>query len=332
MSTDSQKRKERKAKTIVSMYNELGNYKQIIIIQLDNIDANQVNEIRKYLRRNKLGTIVIGKNTVIRKSLQMRVKGMSEEDKKSFPQLKEQRLPKVASLLDVLKNKIAFIFTDANVMDFKRAITKVPIPREAKVGSIAPCDVIIPEGPTGLPPAEVNFFHALGIQVRINKGILDLQKAVNLVKKGDKVGNSEAGLLKKLNMQPFTYPLIFDKIYEDGNIYPASVFEVSNEDLLARIQGHVKNVAALSMEVNYVTSLTAPLLVANTFKQMLALAMETSYELEALKSAATATSAPVTQAPAGKSKEPEKEKPKVEEKKEEKVEEPEEGLGGFFDF
>ena len=62
MSTDSQKRKERKARTIVNMYNEVGNYKQIIVIQLDNIDANQVNEIRKYLRRNKLGTIVIGKN------------------------------------------------------------------------------------------------------------------------------------------------------------------------------------------------------------------------------------------------------------------------------
>jgi large subunit ribosomal protein LP0 len=261
----------------------------------------------------------------------MRVNGMTEKEKRDFPQLKEQKLPKVKALMELLENKIAFIFTDTNVNEFKKAISKVPIPREAKVGSIAPCDVAIPEGPTGLPPAEVNFFHALGIQVRINKGILDLQKAVNLIKKGDKVGNSEAGLLKKLNMMPFTYPLIFDKIYEDGNIYPASMLEVSSEDIISKIQTHVKSLAALSLEVNHVNALSAPLLVLNSFKQMLAIGLETGYEMEALKQAsASTTAAPASSGGAPTKKE---EKAAPEPVKEEKVEEPvEEGFGGLFDF
>lgn len=324
MSAVSKRRHDRKVKTITTMYNEVGNYKQIIVILLDNIDANQVNEMRKYLRRQKLGTVVIGKNTVIRKALQMRVNGMNEEDKKNFPQLKDQKLPKVKPLLELLKNKIAFIFTDSSVSDFKKQISRVPIPREAKVGSVAPCDVTIAEGPTGLPPAEVNFFHALGIQVRINKGILDLQKAVNLIKKGEKVGNSEAGLLKKLALKPFTYPLIFDKIYDDGNVYPASVLEVPSEEVIARIQTHVKSIAALSLEINHVNSLSAPLMVMNSFKQMLAIGMETGYEMEALKAA---SSAPAPAA-AGKKDEPKKAE-KVEEKP---AEEEDVGMGGLFDF
>jgi len=129
----------------------------------------------------------------------MRIDGVSENDK-DFADLRgHPKMPQLASIIDLIKGKVGLVFSEESVPDFKRAISGKPIPREAKVGQTAPCDVTIPMGPTGLAPSEVNFFHALGLPVKINKSILDLQKDVHLLKKGQKVGNSEAVLLKKLN-------------------------------------------------------------------------------------------------------------------------------------
>lgn len=59
--------------------------------------------------------------------------------------------------LDVLKNqvtgKVGFIFTDVPVFDLKPVIEENKVETPARVGAVAPIDVIIPPGPTGMDPA-----------------------------------------------------------------------------------------------------------------------------------------------------------------------------------
>ena len=61
---------------------------------------------------------------------------------------------------------------------------KVPAP--ARVGSIAPVDVIVPAGGTGMDPSQTSFFQILNIPTKINKGTVEIVSDVFLVKKGDK--------------------------------------------------------------------------------------------------------------------------------------------------
>ena len=42
------------------------------------------------------------------------------------------------------------------------------------------------------------------------------QSNVHLIKTGDKVGASEAVLLQMLNVKPFAYGLVVEKIYDNG--------------------------------------------------------------------------------------------------------------------
>ena len=67
--------------------------------------------------------------------------------------------------LDALKNsvagKVGFIFTDTPVFDLKPIIEENKVETPARVGAIAPIDVVIPPGPTGMDPASIQFFHAL---------------------------------------------------------------------------------------------------------------------------------------------------------------------------
>jgi hypothetical protein len=45
----------------------------------------------------------------------------------------------------------------------------------------------------------------LNIPTKINKGTVEIVAPVELVKVGEKVGSSEAALLAKLNIRPFSY-------------------------------------------------------------------------------------------------------------------------------
>merc|ERR1719199_277681 len=89
-------------------------------------------------------------------------------------------------------------------------------PAAAKAGVIAPCSCTIPKGPTGLDPAQTSFFQALNIATKINKGSIEIINDCTVITEGVKVGSSEAALLTKLNIKPFTYGLNIRYVFEDG--------------------------------------------------------------------------------------------------------------------
>jgi len=60
-----------------------------------------------------------------------------------------------------VKGKVGLIFSDEPVFDLKEPIEANRVQASAKVGTIAPLDVVIPAGATGLDPSQISFFHAL---------------------------------------------------------------------------------------------------------------------------------------------------------------------------
>ncbi|KAH8061726.1 hypothetical protein JL722_3675 [Aureococcus anophagefferens] len=80
-------------------------------------------------------------------------------------------------------------------------------------------------------PGQTNFFQTLQIATKIVKGRIEITSPVNLLKAGDKVGNSEAVLLQKLHINPFDYGLVITEVYDNGSmsairqwpLYPHSV-------------------------------------------------------------------------------------------------------------
>ena len=53
---------------------------------------------------------------------------------------------------------------------------------------------------------------ALNIPTKINKGSVEIVSDVKLITAGDKVGASEATLLAKLGIKPFSYGLIIKQV------------------------------------------------------------------------------------------------------------------------
>jgi len=237
----------------------LEEYPKAFIVLADNVGSSQMQRIRKALRGK--AAVLMGKNTMMRKAIRM---------------VLEQN-PKLEKLLGHIWGNIGFIFTDGDLVEIRKIINDNRVGAPAKAGALAPVDVIVPAGPTGLEPSQTSFLQALNIASKISKGQIEILSDVPLLKKGDKVGPSEATLLAKLNIRPFSYGLETRVIYDSGSVYEASVLDITFEDIMKRFNVAVSNIAAVSLQIGFPTYVSVPHSLLGAFKKCLAVSVETDY-------------------------------------------------------
>jgi len=279
----------RKAAFFTRLQEYLEKYPKAFIVQADNVGSAQMQRIRKSLRGKAV--VLMGKNTMMRKAIRMILESN----------------PKLDKLLGHIYGNIGFIFTDGDLVEVRKIINDNRVGAPAKAGAIAPCDVTVPAGPTGMEPSQTSFLQALNIASKIAKGQIEILSDVALLKKGDKVGQSEATLLAKLSIRPFSYGLETRVIYDNGSIYEASVLDVTFADIVAKFAGAANNIAAISLEIGYPTYVSVPHSLVNALKKIISVSVETDITIkesekikEYLKNPSAFAAAPAPAAAAGK--------------------------------
>ncbi|XP_050909985.1 60S acidic ribosomal protein P0-like [Lathyrus oleraceus] len=111
----------------------------------------------------------------------------------------------------------------------------------------------------------------------INKGTVEIITPVELIKKGDKVGSSEAALLAKLGIRPFSYGLVVLSVYDNGSVFSPEVLDLTDDDLVAKFAIGVSMVTSLSLAISYPTLAVAPHMFVNAYKNVLAIVVATEY-------------------------------------------------------
>jgi len=242
----------------------LQNYSKIVIVHADHVGSHHMQDIRKNLRAHGDNVVLMGKNTMIRKV----VKGYLTQN------------PDLENLLPHVKGNIGFVFTSGDLASVQKEIELNRVSAPAKVGSISPTDVIIPKGPTGLDPQQTAFMQALNIATKINRGQVEIINDVHLLKPGDKVDSSKATLLTKLNIRPFSYGLTTLNIYDEGSVYHPSVLLTKPEDLINKFLQAIQLVAQLSLATGQPSAAAVPHYLANAYKDLIAISVETDYTFE----------------------------------------------------
>lgn len=314
---------ERKQAYFDKLIKLLDKYNEILIVEADNVGSSHMQTIRKALR--PLDSVVLmGKNTLIRKAIKGHL----------------QKIPHLEGILPLITGNIGLVFCKGDLNKVRTVIDANKVAAPARAGSIAPNDVIVPKGNTGLEPTQTSFLQALNIASKITRGQIEIINDVPLIKVGEKVGQSEAALLQKLDIKPFKYGLNVKMVYDNGAVYDHKVLDMTEEDILNKFRAGVQRVAAVGLAIGVPNLATVPHSLVNTYKKLVAIALATDITFgrvksfkellanpEALKAAAAAASAP---APAAAGKKEEKVEKKKEEKVEEKAEEEDAGMGGLF--
>lgn len=77
--------------------------------------------------------------------------------------------PELEKIVSLLKGNTGIIFTKGDLSDIKKVLDSETREAPAKVGALAPDDVWIRAGSTGLDPKQTSFFQQLNIQTKIVK-------------------------------------------------------------------------------------------------------------------------------------------------------------------
>jgi large subunit ribosomal protein LP0 len=241
--------------------------------------------------------------------------------------------PEYERLLPFVKGNVGFVFTNGDLKDIRDKILANKVAAPARAGAVAPVDVWVPAGNTGMEPGKTSFFQALGVPTKIARGTIEITTDLKLVEAGGKVGPSEATLLNMLNISPFTYGMGIAQVYDQGNTFPADVLDIGEEQLLKAFSSAITTIAAVSLALNFPTLPSVMHSLVNSYKKVLAVAIETDFswpEIEELKDRIANPDAYAAAAPVAAAAGPAE--TKAEEKKEEseKEESDEEGFGGLL--
>ncbi|XP_009608105.1 large ribosomal subunit protein uL10 [Nicotiana tabacum] len=285
----------------------LDEYTQVLVAAADNVGSKQLQNIRKGLRGDSI--VLMGKNTMMKRTIRVHAEKTGNNT--------------ILNLIPLLVGNVGLIFTKGDLKEVSEEVAKYKVGAPARVGLVAPVDVVVPPGNTGLDPSQTSFFQVLNIPTKINKGTVEIITPVELIKKGDKVGSSEAALLAKLGIRPFSYGLVVLSVYDNGSVFSPEVLDLTEDDLIEKFAMGVSMVTSLSLAISYPTLAAAPHMFTNAYKNVLAIAVETDYSfpladkvkeyLEDPSKFAAVVAAPVAAAGSGAApaaaKEEEKEEP-----------------------
>lgn len=183
-----------------------------------------------------------------------------------------------------------------------------------------------------MEPGKTSFFQALGVPTKIARGTIEITTDLKLVEAGSKVGPSEATLLNLLNISPFTYGMGIAQVYDDGQTFPASVLDITDEQLLETLSKAITTIATVSLALNFPTIPSVIHSVVNGYKKVLAVAIETDFswpEIEELKDRIANPDAYASAAPAAAAGGSGDAAPAAKEEEEEE-ESDDEGFGGLL--
>jgi large subunit ribosomal protein L10 len=251
---------EKKVKLYDDLQNLARSYNVIALSKMTKVRSAQLMSIRKKFRNDiKILTI---KNKVAQRSFE-----------KIFDDVKGLEF-----LNHELEGQCALMFT--NISPFKLNLTfdKNKIFLAAKGGDIAPNELVIPSGNTGINPGPVlSEFKESKVPTKIDQGTIWVSKDTVVAKPGDVISQKLAALLSKLNIKPIEAGIAVNFAISEGLEFKEKDLKIVIEEYVQDLVRSYQEALALSVEAAYFSKETMPLILIKAKQHALSLSSESGY-------------------------------------------------------
>ena len=211
-------------KSLIDKYDVIG------IVDLLNIPAKQLQEMRKSLH-NKAVIRMSKKNLI----------DLALEDCNASKN-------NIVDLSEHMEGQVAVIATEMNPFKLYKILEDSKTSAPAKPGAIATDDIVIPEGDTGFEPGPfLGELQQVGIPAKIDKGKIVVSKETVLVEAGEEVSAAVASTLSRMDINPMEVGIDLRAVYEEEAIYTSEVLAIDEEQTLADVQNAFRNAFNLSV-------------------------------------------------------------------------------------
>lgn len=248
-------KKERMLQRVRELASE---HRTIAIARLTKVRASQLSELRKKFR----GFLVI--KVVKNRIASMALKGLGK--------------PNIEKLIEGLEGQVALIFTDLDPFELSIRLERSKIDLTAKAGDVATEDVVIPAGNTGIPPGPVlSDFKLAGVPTKIDMGSIWVTTDTLVVRKGGVITQKLSSLLSRIGIKPIKAGLSVSLAYSDGLILTGEELKLDLKEYEEKVLGAHRDAVSITIQAEYLTLETAPLIVAKAWREAISLSCEAGY-------------------------------------------------------
>jgi large subunit ribosomal protein L10 len=243
--------KAQKPKVVEDLKSLIESYSVVGILDMHKMPTKQVQKMRERLR-----TIAVFK--MARKSLLKKALGDTK--------------PKLA---EKLGREPALILSKENPFKLYKILRENRIPSAAKVNDVSPKEIIIPKGPTPIPPGPaIAGLQKIGHKTTVQQGKIAVLQDKVVAKPGEPISADVVNVLNLLKMETMEIGLELVMAFEDGVLYDKSVLAVDAQDYINSIMLGVQQAITLSLNTGYLTQETAAMAVQKAYIEAKALAIE----------------------------------------------------------
>jgi len=240
-------RREEKTKIVEEIKSLARSYRTVGILDMSKMPARQFLKIKNVLATSGV-------------RIKMARKGLLSRA------LKETGKPGMDELANRLADSPAIIFSNVDPFKLFATLKRTRATSSARVGTVVTKDVVIPKGPTQIPPGPaISTLSKVGLKTRVEGGKIAVIDEKVVLKAGQPVTDDLAAVFGMLKIEPIEVSLRMTCAWESGMIYGSDVLDVNVEQYVRDIEEAVRSAINLSLNTGYITKLTAPLAVSLAF-------------------------------------------------------------------
>jgi large subunit ribosomal protein L10 len=217
-------------------------YASVGIVGVAGIPSRQLQNMRRDLHGS--AEVRMSRNTLLRRALEEVDEGYED-------------------LADFVSGQVALIGTNDNPFGLYQQLEASKTPAPINAGEIAPNDIVIPEGDTGIDPGPfVGELQQVGAEARIMEGSIRVTADSTVLETGEEVSDELANVLGELGIEPKEVGLDLRSVYSEGVLFEPDELAIDIEEYRADVQSAAAAARNLSVNAAYPTARTAGTLLA----------------------------------------------------------------------
>ncbi len=245
--------RDEKPKLVEELKGLINTYSVVGLLNMHSMPAKQLQQIKTDLKG--VATIKMSKKNLIKKAL--------EGSEKNVKTLEEK-----------IVGEPAMIFSNEDPFRLFKILKENRSSAPARLGDIAPHDIIIPKGSTGLPPGPaISTLQKIGLKTTVDKGKIAVAADKVVVKAGEAVKEDAVNALNLLKIEPMEIGLDLVSAWQDEKIYDKGVLDIDADEFLNNLSLAVHQMINISLNTGYLVPETAKMALQKAFIEAKELAL-----------------------------------------------------------
>ncbi|MFC4437526.1 MULTISPECIES: 50S ribosomal protein L10 [Natrialbaceae] len=186
-------------------------------------------------------------------------------------------------LVGHIAGQVGLVATNDNPFALYKELEASKTPAPINEGEVAPNDIVIPEGDTGVDPGPfVGELQSIGANARIEDGSIQVMEDSTVLEAGEEVSADLANVLNELGIEPKEVGLDLRAVRAEGVLFDPEDLDIDIEAYESDVRTAAARARNLSVNASYPTETTAPTLIAKATGEAKSLGLQAAIEDEDL--------------------------------------------------